>query len=130
MTVCARGVEGLWEKECLPASENLTGAQEGGILGAISFFVAWVVLSFISSIVLDIVDAVYLCYAIDKDNQTVTMSVVHEIYSKVRGSPPISPFLCAPTRGKRYLYFHVLSSIAVKIFALAFERVLMPVTLK
>lgn len=57
--------------------------QEGSILGAISFFVAWVVLAFVSSIVLDIVDAVYLCYAIDKDSQTVTMAEVHEIYSKV-----------------------------------------------
>ena len=58
--------------------------QEGAILGVISFFVAWVVLSFFSSILLDIVDAVYICFAIDKDNQTVTMAEVHEIYSQVQ----------------------------------------------
>ena len=57
--------------------------QEGALLGVISFFVAWVVLAFFSSILLDIVDATYLCYAIDKDTQTVTKSEVHEIYSQV-----------------------------------------------
>jgi len=59
------------------------GTQEAAILGAISFFVAWVVLSFFSSILLDIVDATYLCYAIDKDTQTITKPDVHEIYSKM-----------------------------------------------
>jgi hypothetical protein len=59
------------------------GTQEAAILGAISFFVAWVVLAFFSSILLDIVDATYLCYAIDKDTQTITKPEVHDIYSKV-----------------------------------------------
>ena len=63
---------------CLP--------QEAAILGAISFFVGWVVLAFFSSILLDIVDATYLCYAIDKDTQTITKPEVHEIYSKVSTS--------------------------------------------
>ena len=56
--------------------------QEAAILGAISFFVGWVVLAFFSGILLDIVDATYLCYAIDKDTQTITKPDIHEIYSK------------------------------------------------
>jgi len=51
------------------------------------------VLSFFSSILLDIVDATYLCYAIDKDTQTITKPDVHEIYSKVP-PPPRSPSIC------------------------------------
>lgn len=44
---------------------------------------AWIVLAFFSGILLDIVDATYVCYAIDKDTQTITKPEVHEIYSKV-----------------------------------------------
>ena len=61
--------------------------QEAAILGAISFFVGWVVLAFFSSILLDIVDATYLCYAIDKDTQTITKPDIHDIYSVVHISP-------------------------------------------
>ena len=46
--------------------------QEAALLGFISFFVAWVVLSFFSSVLLDIVDTCFFCYALDKDAETVT----------------------------------------------------------
>lgn len=63
--------------------KNRLWVQEGVILGFISFFVAWVVLAFFSGILLDIVDSTYLCYAIDKDTQSITKPDIHEIYSKV-----------------------------------------------
>ena len=63
--------------------------QESVALGALSFFVALVVLSFFSSILLNIVDATYLCYAIDKDTQTITKQDVHDVFSQVFDLFPI-----------------------------------------
>ena len=42
-----------------------------------------VVLSFFARVLLDIVDAVFFCYAIDKDSHTVTREDVHEVFSQV-----------------------------------------------
>ena len=57
--------------------------QEAAILGALSFVMALVVLLFFSSVLLNIVDAVFMCYALDLDTQSVTKSEVHEVFSQV-----------------------------------------------
>ena len=44
---------------------------------------ALVVLAFFSSVLLNIVDAVFMCYALDLDTQSVTKSEVHEVFSQV-----------------------------------------------
>ena len=44
---------------------------------------ALVVLLFFSSVLLNIVDAVFMCYALDLDTQSVTKSEVHEVFSQV-----------------------------------------------
>ena len=48
-----------------------------------SLAVTWVVLAFFSSIVLDVVNAVYVCYALDKDRDAVTRPEVSDRW----GSP-------------------------------------------
>ena len=48
---------------------------------------ALVVLLFFSSVLLNIVDAVFMCYALDLDTQSVTKSEVHEVFSQVRDAP-------------------------------------------
>lgn len=58
--------------------------QEAAILGALCFVMALVVLLFFSSVLLNIVDAVFMCYALDLDTQSVTKSEVHEVFSQVR----------------------------------------------
>ena len=58
--------------------------QEAAILGTLSFVMALVVLLFFSSVLLNIVDAVFMCYALDLDTQSVTKSEVHEVFSQVR----------------------------------------------
>lgn len=44
---------------------------------------ALVVLLFFSSVLLNIVDAVFMCYALDLDTQSVTKAEVHEVFSQV-----------------------------------------------
>ncbi len=44
---------------------------------------ALVVLSFFGSVLLNIVDAVFVCYALDRDTQTVSRPEVHEVFSQV-----------------------------------------------
>ena len=61
--------------------------QEAAILGALCFVMAVVVLLFFSSVLLNIVDAVFMCYALDLDTQSVTKSEVHEVFSQVRDPP-------------------------------------------
>jgi hypothetical protein len=58
-------------------------AQRAILLGILSFFMAWVVQAFFASVMLDIVDAVFICYAMDKDTQSVTRMEVHEVFSQV-----------------------------------------------
>ena len=57
--------------------------QEAAILGVLCFVMALVVLAFFSSVLLNIVDAVFICYALDLDTQSVTKSEVHEVFSQV-----------------------------------------------
>ncbi|KAL3151941.1 hypothetical protein ABBQ32_001067 [Trebouxia sp. C0010 RCD-2024] len=59
------------------------GTQEAAILGALCFVMALVVLLFFSSVLLNIVDAVFMCYALDLDTQSVTKAEVHEVFSQV-----------------------------------------------
>ena len=62
-------------------------AQEAIVLGLLAFFMALVVLSFFGSVLLNIVDAVFVCYALDRDTQTVTQPEVHEVFSQVSFKP-------------------------------------------
>ena len=45
---------------------------------------AWVVQAFFASVLLDIVNVVFICYAMDKDTHSVTNPEVHEVFSQVR----------------------------------------------
>ncbi|CAL8471654.1 g11196 [Coccomyxa elongata] len=56
---------------------------QAALLGVLAFFMAWVVQAFFAAVLLDIVDAVFICYAMDKDTQSVTRAEVHEVFSQV-----------------------------------------------
>ena len=60
--------------------------QQAIILGVLSFFMAWVVQAFFASVLLDIVNVVFICYAMDKDTHSVTNPEVHEVFSQVSAS--------------------------------------------
>lgn len=49
-----------------------------------------------SQVLLNIVDALFICYAIDRDRSLVTKTEVHEVFSQVRCSPVrVCPKNCA-----------------------------------
>lgn len=62
--------------------------QEAAILGLLSFVMSLVVLIFFSSVLLNVVDAVFMCYAMDLDTQSVTKPAVHEVFSQVQCALP------------------------------------------
>ena len=70
-----------------------TGAF-GASLGLLLFIgvalLFWVVLSYVSCILLNVVDTVYYCYALDVDKQLVTRNDVHELYELVPGVKVVS----------------------------------------
>ena len=66
--------------------------QEAALLAVLCFLMSAVVLAFFSSVLLNVIDAVFLCYALDLDTQSVTKQEVHEVFSQVSSSftqPPI-----------------------------------------
>jgi len=50
------------------------------VLGFIAFGMSLTVMSFFNSLLLNIVDAVFICYAMDKDRATVCNAAAHEIF--------------------------------------------------
>jgi len=57
--------------------------QEAIVLGVLAFIMALVVLTFFGSVMLNIVDAVFICFALDRDTQTISHPEVHEVFSLV-----------------------------------------------
>ena len=45
--------------------------QGSVVLGIFSFLLAWIVQSFFANVLLNIVDAVFMCYAMDRDTQVL-----------------------------------------------------------
>ncbi|WIA40658.1 hypothetical protein OEZ86_004364 [Tetradesmus obliquus] len=55
--------------------------SSGIAMGVLAFFFGVLTVSFINSILLNIVDAVYICFAMDRDAQACTRLEVHEVYA-------------------------------------------------
>lgn len=53
---------------------------EAALVAGMALVVVAVVLSFFGTIIIDIVSAVYVCYAMDKDRNCVTRPEVHEVF--------------------------------------------------
>lgn len=79
-----------------PASQT-----DGGILHLLALAVSvlatlsvWATLSFFASALLDVVDSVFVCYAVDRDVNACSQSQVHEVLKEVPGCLPMqgSPF--------------------------------------
>lgn len=76
----------LWTSQDAQLSNVLTAA--------LSSVVVFIVLVFASSILKNIVDTVYVCYARDLDNGAVTKADVHEVYAalpKAEGAVIVQP---------------------------------------
>jgi hypothetical protein len=76
------------------------------VLAAVSVFFAWLMLGFFCSLLLNMVDALFVCYAMDKDRHRVSKPEVHEVFYMLPAeggtmaaatAPPTSAW--APGRG-------------------------------
>lgn len=74
---------GLYVAAHLSWTNRVQGNTEAVLLGVLSGGVALVVLSFCGGILLDIVDALYVCYATDRDQSEVTKEDVHDVFSQL-----------------------------------------------
>jgi hypothetical protein len=52
-------------------------------LGVFCFLISLTILNFCLTVLLDVVDAVYLCYAVDKDLQMLTKPEIHDVMDEV-----------------------------------------------
>ena len=50
-------------------------------LAVLSGILFWLMMSFLASILLNCVDATFLCYAMDKDCQAVTKAEIHDAFN-------------------------------------------------
>ena len=62
------------------ANDTSTVSFFGGI---VCFVVSYIVLTFLVTVLLNVVDAVFVCYAIDKDRSTVHHADLHAVFNEV-----------------------------------------------
>jgi len=74
---------GLYITSRMAWSHHENGHMEAVLTGILSGGITLVVLSFCAGILLDIVDALFVCYATDRDRSQVTKQEVHEVYSQL-----------------------------------------------
>jgi len=90
LQTCSAIVAAAWGALVFYASRTMWGGASGAgaadatasalTLAVLSGATAWVMLAFLSSLVLNVVDAVFVCFAMDRDRHRVTMPEVHELY--------------------------------------------------
>jgi hypothetical protein len=95
--IWALGVYGLsaaaWHK-------NLKEYQGYAImLSIIAFVITWIVLSFFISLLINIIDTVYICFAMDRDHQTCSHVDIAEVYTRL---PSVGPVIENPDGGLSY----------------------------
>mmetsp|Transcript_40215 Transcript_40215/g.119884 ORF Transcript_40215/g.119884 Transcript_40215/m.119884 type:complete len:331 (+) Transcript_40215:135-1127(+) len=88
LQMCAFVLSGAWAAGVFFAARATwssleNGAVYAGLVAAVGFFLSWLVLSFFVCLLLDIVDAVYLCFAMDRDAGEVSRADVHAIYMQL-----------------------------------------------
>jgi hypothetical protein len=86
LQVSALLLSGVWglavgSSSYLYWGSNKAALSSGIAMGVVAFFLGLLALCFINSILLNIVDAVYICFAMDRDAHACTRLEVHEVYS-------------------------------------------------
>eukprot|EP00898_Chlorokybus_atmophyticus_P003754 jgi/Chlat1/437/Chrsp103S00002 len=78
----------LWTHYPVP---GYTGEDAAGLALGVTiatFAIVFIVLLFFADVLLNVIDAVYFCYAIDKDANTVTDERIHSVYSHLPAARP------------------------------------------
>jgi hypothetical protein len=85
LQVTAFVLAGIWGLAVFGASYTFWGRSDVGLssgiaMGAVAFFFGLITIAFLNSILLSIVDAVYICFAMDRDAHACNRLEVHEVY--------------------------------------------------
>lgn len=59
------------------------GHEYAASLAIIAFLLTWAVVSFFASLILNVIESVYICFALDRDLQAVTRAEVHAVYHQL-----------------------------------------------
>jgi hypothetical protein len=99
-------LSGVWGLVAFGASYATWGRddlamQSGAVLGGVAFVTSMVTLSFINSILLNVVDALYICWAMDIDAGSTTDRYIHEVFSSLP-SVKVGPVVENPDGGLAY----------------------------
>mmetsp|Transcript_4149 Transcript_4149/g.6836 ORF Transcript_4149/g.6836 Transcript_4149/m.6836 type:complete len:557 (-) Transcript_4149:830-2500(-) len=83
----------MWGGSYLVWGAAPSGVLSSGLVAFITFLAAWGVLSFAAALLINVVQAVFVCYALDREAHTVTRQDVHEVYIKL---PTVGPVVENP----------------------------------
>jgi hypothetical protein len=94
LQVCALLISALWSVVVYFAAEaSWSGLSNGpgyaAIVACIPFMLSCLVVSFFASLLLDIVDSVFICFAMDRDASAVSRADVHAVYNRLPSVKPI-----------------------------------------
>jgi hypothetical protein len=85
LQVTAFLLSGLWGGAVFGVSYSYWGRSQvalssGVMLGLVAFLFGLMTISYLNSVLLSVVDAVYICFAMDRDSHTMTRPEVHAVY--------------------------------------------------
>eukprot|EP00775_Hariotina_reticulata_P001350 gene1350-1691_t len=85
LQVTAFVLAGIWGLAVFAASYTFWGKSDVGLssgiaMGVVAFFFGLITIAFLNSILLSIVDAVYICFAMDRDAHACSRLEVHQVY--------------------------------------------------
>lgn len=84
---------------------------ESVLLGIFAFVIAMTILNFCLTVLLDVVDSVYLCFGIDKDLQMLTKPEIHEVLDEIVKKQP-KTFVSPSAHNNRNTPQHEMSAMA------------------
>lgn len=73
----------IWLSSSHAWADKHQGHMYAGALAIVAFLLSWAVVSFFASLIINVVESVYICFALDRDMQAVTRYEVHEVYEKI-----------------------------------------------
>jgi len=65
------------------ADDTASANTSSIVIGVLCFVVSYIVLNFFIMILLNVIDAVFVCYAVDKDRSAVNHPELHQVFDEV-----------------------------------------------
>jgi len=92
-----------WQQAMAPSPDKQKAiVASATALAVVTGFLSYFLLSFLSSVLLSIVDAMFVCYAVDREEGTIGRQEVHQVYCHL---PSVGPQVQPPDgHGHAYAY--------------------------